>query len=159
MSKEAKTNAMRILEQHKIPYEAMEYDTRDGLLDGVSVADKVGIPVEQVFKTLVTVGADGGCIVFEVPVARELDLKKAARAAGQKSVAMLEVKNLTKMTGYLKGGCSPVGMKKQYPTVIDQSAQKLTTMVVSGGRIGTQIRLTPEALRSLTGAIYADVVQ
>ena len=115
-SKEEKTNVMRTLEQKKIPYTAHSYDPEGGI-DGVSVAQTLGQPPEQVFKTLVTKGASGAYYVFDIPVAENLDLKKAAKAVGEKSVAMLPQKELLPLTGYVHGGCSPVGMKKQFPTV------------------------------------------
>ncbi|MEG2204562.1 MAG: Cys-tRNA(Pro) deacylase [Oscillospiraceae bacterium] len=154
---EAKTNAQRQLEREKISYLPHTYETADGLLDGVSVAEKCGMAVETVFKTLVTRGASGGIYVFAVPVAQELDLKAAARAAGEKSIEMVAVKEITPLTGYLKGGCSPIGMKKRYPTVIDDSALSLRTMVVSAGRIGAQVELAPDGLRQATGCSFAPI--
>ena len=154
---EAKTNAMRMLDRGKVPYTVHTYDHSDGRIDGVSVAAKVGIDPERVYKTLVTRGNSGGHFVFVIPVALELDLKKAARAVGEKSVAMLRVEEINKVTGYIRGGCSPVGMKKRYPTVFDSRAAGLETIVVSGGRIGTQVELDPGALMAATGAKTADI--
>ncbi len=154
---EAKTNAMRMLDRGKVPYTVHTYDHSDGRIDGVSVAAKVGIDPERVYKTLVTRGSSGGYFVFVIPVALELDLKKAARAVGEKSVAMIRVEEINKVTGYIRGGCSPVGMKKRYPTVIDSRAAGLGTMVVSGGRIGTQVELDPGALMAAVGAKTADL--
>lgn len=147
MGKEAKTNAMRMLERAKVPYTAHEYPHEEGVaVDGVHVARSLGEDEASVFKTLVTRGAGGGYFVFVIPVDRELDLKAAARSVGEKSVAMLHVADLLKVTGYVRGGCSPVGMKKRYPTVFDQSALEQERIYVSGGRIGTQICCEPAGL-------------
>ena len=154
---EAKTNAMRMLDRGKVPYTVHTYDHSDGRIDGVSVAAKVGIDPERVYKTLVTRGSSGGYFVFVIPVALELDLKKAARAVGEKSVAMIRVEEINKVTDYIRGGCSPVGMKKRYPTVFDSRAAGLETIVVSGGRIGTQVELDPGALMAAVGAKTADL--
>ena len=154
---EAKTNAMRMLDRGKVPYTVHTYDHSDGRIDGVSVAAKVGIDPERVYKTLVTRGSSGGYFVFVIPVALELDLKKAARAVGEKSVARIRVEEINKVTGYIRGGCSPVGMKKRYPTVFDSRAAGLETIVVSGGRIGTQVELDPGALMAAVGAKTADL--
>ena len=154
---EAKTNAMRMLDRGKIPYTVHTYDHRDGKIDGPSVAAKVGIDPERVYKTLVTKGSGGGYFVFVLPVELELDLKKAARAVGEKSVAMIRVDEINKVTGYIRGGCSPVGMKKLYPTVFDRRAEDLSAIVVSGGRIGTQIEVEPAALVAAVGAKTADI--
>ena len=157
MAMEAKTNAMRMLDREKIPYTVHTYDHSDGKIDGPSVAAKVGLDPERVWKTLVTRGSSGGYFVFVIPVALELDLKKAARAVGEKSVAMIRVEEINKVTGYIRGGCSPVGMKKRYPTVFDSRALGLETIVVSGGRIGTQVELDPGALMAAVGAKTADL--
>lgn len=155
---EAKTNAMRILEKAKIAYTAHSYQSDDGAIDGLAVAKKVGKNPEAVFKTLVTRGKSGGCFVFVVPVAHELDLKKAAKAAGEKSVEMIAVKDINKVTGYIRGGCSPVGMKKLYPTVIHTSAMEQPEILVSGGRIGLQIEIAPELLAKASNAVFADII-
>ncbi len=152
---ENKTNAMRILDKAKIPYTVHTYEAGEAV-DGVTVAGKIGRPPEQVFKTLVTKGRDG-YFVFVLPAAAELDLKKAARAAGQKAVEMIPVKDLLKITGYIRGGCSPVGMKKAFPTVIASEAEALDTIIVSAGRIGWQMELAPESLRNLIGASFGDI--
>ena len=157
MAMEAKTNAMRMLDRGKVPYTVHTYDHSDGRIDGVSVAAKVGIDPERVYKTLVTRGSSGGYFVFVLPVALELDLKKAARAVGEKSVAMIRVDEINRVTGYIRGGCSPVGMKKQYPTIFDRRVEDLPAVVVSGGRIGTQIEVEPAALLRLVGAATADI--
>ena len=154
--KEEKTNVMRVLEQKNIPYTAHTYDPEAGL-DGVSVARQLGQDPESVFKTLVARGASGGIYVFDIPVAENLDLKKAAKAVGEKSVAMIPQKELLPLTGYIHGGCSPVGMKKQYPTVFDETAEIIDTIMVSAGKIGFQVELEPAALIGLTGAATADL--
>ncbi len=154
--KEEKTNVMRTLEQKNIPYTAHAYDPEAGL-DGVSVARQVGRDPETVFKTLVARGASGGLYVFDIPVEGSLDLKKAAKAVGEKSIAMIAQKELLPLTGYVHGGCSPVGMKKQYPTVFDETAEILDTILVSAGKIGFQVELDPAALMELVGASTADL--
>ena len=156
---QAKTNAQRMLEKEKIPYLAHTYETEDGHIDGVSVAHKMGIDPAVVFKTLVTRSASRGIYVFVVPVALELNLKAAARAVGEKSVEMIAVKEITPLTGYIRGGCSPIGMKKHYPTVVDESARLLERMIVSAGRIGDQIELAPGDLQKATGCSFAAVAE
>ena len=141
--KEIKTNAMRILDRMKIPYTHYTYEC-DEFIDGMQIVEKLNLKPEQVYKTLVTQGHSKAYFVFVIPVAEELDLKKAAKAVGEKSLEMIHVKDINQITGYIRGGCTAVGMKKQYKTVIDASAQTLQTMIVSGGRIGSQIELTPE---------------
>lgn len=149
-----KTNVMRALDRAKIAYTAHFYDAADGRIDGVSVAQKVGLPVQSVFKTLVTRAHGGAVLVFVIPVEKELDLKKAARAAAVKSVEMLKQSELLPTTGYVHGGCSPVGMKKRFPTLIDQSAGALTSMAVSAGKIGAQVELAPaDLLRAAEGSL------
>ena len=154
--KKEKTNVMRVLEQKNIPYIAHAYDPDAGL-DGVSVARQLGQDPEAVFKTLVARGASGGLYVFDIPVEASLDLKKAAKAVGEKSVAMIHQKELLPLTGYVHGGCSPVGMKKQYPTVFDETAELFDTICVSAGKIGFQVELDPAALMGLVGAFTADL--
>ena len=155
--KEEKTNVMRTLEQKKIAYTAHAYDP-DGPIDGVSVAQTLGQAPERVFKTLVTRGASGGYYVFDIPVAESLDLKKAAKAVGEKSVAMLPQKELLGLTGYVHGGCSPVGMKKQFPTVFHETAVLYDTICVSAGRIGAQVECRPDDLIGLLRADTADII-
>ena len=155
--KEEKTNVMRTLEQKKIAYTAHAYDP-DGPIDGVSVAQTLGQAPERVFKTLVTRGASGGYYVFDIPVAESLDLKKAAKAVGEKSVAMLPQKELLGLTGYVHGGCSPVGMKKQFPTVFHETAVLYDTICVSAGRIGAQAECRPGDLIALLRADTADII-
>lgn len=141
-TKEVKTNAMRILERMKIPFETHTYEC-DEFIDGKQTADLLGFPHEIMFKTLVTVGADKAYRVFAIPIDEELDLKKAAKAAGCKSLAMIHVKELLGITGYVRGGCTAIGMKKQYPVFADSSAQTLPRMIVSAGKIGYQMELAP----------------
>ena len=154
--KEEKTNVMRVLDQKKIPYTAHTYPA-DGPIDGVSVAGYLGQDVERVFKTLVTKGSTGAYYVFDIPVAENLDLKKAAKAVGEKSIAMLPQKDLLPLTGYVHGGCSPVGMKKQFPVVFHETAILYDTICVSAGKVGAQVELAPQALLDLLGASTADV--
>ncbi len=156
-SKEIKTNAMRILDRMKIPYEAHTYECEE-FVDALRIADMLHLPYEKVYKTLVTVGNSKNYFVFVIPIDKELDLKKAAKVVGEKSLSMIHVKEIQQVTGYIRGGCTAVGMKKQYVTRIDASAEKLEKIVVSGGRIGTQLELKPEDLRKAAGAEYADVV-
>ena len=155
--KEEKTNVMRVLDQKKIPYTAHTYPA-DGPIDGVSVAGYLGQDVERVFKTLVTKGSTGAYYVFDIPVAENLDLKKAAKAVGEKSIAMLPQKDLLPLTGYVHGGCSPVGMKKQYPTFFDETCILWDEIAVSAGARGHQMILPPEALAQLVGAKLADII-
>ena len=155
--KEEKTNVMRTLEQKKIAYTPHEYPA-DGPVDGVSVAAYLNQDPEQVFKTLVTKGAGGGYYVFDIPVAENLDLKKAAKAVGEKSIAMLPQKELLPLTGYVHGGCSPVGMKKLFPTVFHETALDFDTILVSGGRIGSQVEAAPQALLELVRGKTADLI-
>lgn len=152
-----KTNAMRILDSAKINYTSHTYESRDGLIDGVSVASKLGLETGQVFKTLVAQGKSGNYYVFDIPVSSELDLKKAAAAVGEKSVEMIHVKDINKVTGYIRGGCSPIGMKKEYRTVIDETAILFDTICISGGKIGIQIELNPEDLAKLIGAEFGEI--
>ena len=156
-NKEEKTNVMRTLEQKKIPYTAFSYDP-DGPIDGVSVAAEVGLDAASVFKTLVTKGASGAYYVFDIPVAENLDLKKAAKAVGEKSIAMLPQKELLPLTGYVHGGCSPVGMKKQFPTAFHETVNELDLIAVSAGKIGHQVQVKPADLLNLLRAKTADVI-
>ncbi len=149
---------MRILESMKIPFEHYTYEC-DEFVDGLQIADKLSLPYEKVYKTLVTQGNSRNYFVFVIPVAEELDMKKAAKSVGEKSVEMIHVKDINAITGYIRGGCTAVGMKKQYVTRIDESAQKLETMIVSGGRIGSQIELTPENLVKAARAEFAQITK
>ncbi len=155
--KDEKTNVTRLLEQKNIPYTAHTYDPETAGIDGVSVARFLGRDPETVFKTLVARGASGGLYVFDIPVADSLDLKKAARAVGEKSVVMLPARELLPLTGYVHGGCSPVGMKKRLPTVFHVSCLDHSTICVSAGKIGAQVEVTPAGLIALTGAATADI--
>ena len=156
---QAKTNAMRMLDRAKISYAALEYPHQEGqAVDGVTVAQMLGQNPDQVFKTLVTQGASHNYYVFVVPVAASLDLKKAARAVGEKSVAMLHVADINKVTGYIRGGCSPVGMKKQFVTVFHESMLEQSQVMVSGGRIGLQIQLAPADLIAAVKGKTADLI-
>ena len=155
--KEEKTNVMRILDQRGIPYTPHTYDHENGAVDGVTVARSLGQDPERVFKTLVTRGASGGYYVFDIPVADTLDLKKAAKAVGEKSIAMLHSRDLLPLTGYVHGGCSPIGMKKQFPTVFHETAEILDTIMVSAGKIGFQVELSPADLIELVGGSTEDV--
>ena len=155
--KEIKTNAMRILDRMKIPYTHYTYECGE-FIDGIQVADMLDLPHEKVYKTLVTQSPSKEYFVFVIPIEAELDLKKAARAAGQKSAAMLHVKDINTVTGYIRGGCTAVGMKKQYKTLIEKSAQSLPSVIVSGGRIGSQIELDPADLAKAAAAEFADII-
>lgn len=157
-SKEIKTNAMRILEREGIPFSHYTYECEE-FIDGVRIADKLSLPHEKVFKTLVTQGNSKNYFVFVIPVDRELDLKKAARAVGEKSVAMIHVKDINSITGYIRGGCTAIGMKKQYVTRLDRCADGQETIMVSGGRIGSQIELRPEDFLAACRGEYADICQ
>lgn len=157
MAKEAKTNVMRMLDSAHVNYVLHTYDTSDGQIDGLAVARKCGEDPEQVFKTLVTQGNDKNFYVFVVPVENELDLKACARSVGVKSVEMIHVRDLLKTTGYIRGGCSPIGMKKKYTTVYDETIVLFDTVLVSGGRIGTQVEIAPSDLIRITDGITADI--
>lgn len=154
--KEEKTNVMRVLEQKGVAYTPHTYPT-DGSIDGASVAAYLGQDPEHVFKTLVARGASGGYYVFDIPVEDTLDLKKAAKAVGEKSIAMIHQKELLPLTGYIHGGCSPVGMRKQFPTVFHETAEILDSICVSAGKIGYQVEVAPADLMALVGAKTADL--
>lgn len=156
MSKDNKTNAMRILEQKGIPFQVNLYECEE-FIDGVHVADLLGQPYEQSFKTLVAVGKSGGHFVFVLPIAEELDLKKAARSVGEKAVELIHVKEIFPLTGYIRGGCTPIGMKKQFPTVIDETAILFDTIIISGGRIGAQILIAPQDLEKVIGCKFEEI--
>ena len=152
-----KTNALRILEAEGVRHLVREYDVTDGLIDGVSAAHKIGQEPERVFKTLVAEGKSAGICVFVVPVICELDLKKAASAIGDKYVEMIKSRDLEPRTGYIRGGCSPVGMKKSFPTFIEETAALYETIIVSAGRAGLQMEVNPQDLARITGAVFADL--
>lgn len=156
MGKEAKTNAMRMLDKKKIPYEVSSYEC-DEFIDGLHTAEMTGNPVESSFKTLVMQGKSRQYYVFVIPIALEVDLKKAARSVGEKSVEMIHVKDITKITGYVRGGCSPLGMKKQFATVIHESAKAFDAIYVSGGRIGLSLKINPLQLAEVIGAVFCDI--
>lgn len=153
MAKEAKTNAMRMLDRQKVPYQVIQYECEE-FIDGLHTAEKTGAPVEQSFKTLVTRGKSGQFYVMVVPIAEELDLKQAARLAGEKSLEMIHVKEINGITGYVRGGCSPIGMKKQFPTFIHESAQQYRQIYISGGRIGITLCLSPSDLQKVCRASF-----
>jgi Cys-tRNA(Pro)/Cys-tRNA(Cys) deacylase len=156
---QTKTNAMRILDSKKVSYDMLTYDNKDGKIDGISVAEKIGRDPKEVYKTLVAQGASKNIYVFVIPVAEELDLKKAAKAAIEKKVEMIHVKDIQKWTGYIRGGCSPIGMKKEYKTFIDESCLLADSIVVSAGKIGVQIVLAPTSLKELIMAEIIDVIK
>lgn len=155
---QAKTNAMRILEKEKIPYEMFTYPVTEEHQDGVTVAKLCGQDVNTVFKTLVCKGNSKSYFVFVIPVAAELDLKKAARSAGEKSMEMIHVNDINKVTGYIRGGCSPIGMKKLFPTFFHQSALEHDAIIVSGGKRGFQIQCEPKQLASVCKGQFADLI-
>ena len=156
--KEVKTNAMRILESMKIPFVQYTYEC-DEFVDAMQTADLIGQPYEKLYKTLVTQGNSKNYFVFVIPIAEELDLKKAAKAVGEKSVEMIHVKDINAITGYIRGGCTAIGMKKQYVTRIDESAAGRDRMIVSGGRIGSQIELEPADLAKAVRAEFVDLIK
>lgn len=155
--KEIKTNAMRILERMKIPYEQHTYECEE-FIDAIQIADKLGQPYEKMYKTLVTVGHSKNYFVFVIPIAEELDMKKAAKSVGEKSVEMIHVKDINLITGYIRGGCTAIGMKKQYVTRIEEAALVQEKIIVSGGRLGSQIELKPEDLCKAAGAEFAQII-
>lgn len=156
--KEVKTNAMRILDKMKIPYEHYTYEC-DEFVDGIQIADKLNLPYEKVYKTLVTVGNSKNYFVFVIPVAEELDLKAAAKSVGEKNVEMIHVKDIQSITGYIRGGCTAIGMKKQFVTRIDKSAEMMDNIIVSGGRIGSQLELNPVNLAKACHAEFANITR
>ena len=155
---EQKTNVMRVLEQKKVPYRAHSYPHGEEAVDGVTVAALTGLAPEKVFKTLVTRGASKKNYVFVIPVAKELDLKKAAKASGEKSIAMIHVSEINALTGYIRGGCSPIGMKKQFEPFYHESCLQQETIAVSAGKIGAQVELAPADLIRLTRGKTADLI-
>ena len=157
MAKDVKTNAMRILEKNKIPYEQITYEC-DEFIDGLHTAEITGAPVEQSFKTLVAQGKSKAYYVFVLPVAEEVDLKRAAKVAGEKSMEMIHVKDINSITGYIRGGCTPIGMKKQYPTFIQECARDFDQIYVSGGKIGCSLKLNPQDLSKVSRAVFADFI-
>ena len=154
-----KTNSLRLLDLAQVAYEPCEYPIDDGRIDARSIAEKIGIPPEQCFKTLVTVNPARGHFVFVIPAPAELDLKKAARVSGSKSVEMILQRELLPLTGFIHGGCSPIGMKKLFPTFIEESAMLYDFISVSGGRVGLCVKVSPEELAGVIGAEFADLVK
>lgn len=159
MEAQKKTNAMRLLDNAGVQYEIFEYQADDGRIDGLSIAEKIGVSPEQVFKTLVTSSPSNEYFVFLVPSGYELDLKKAAAVSGQKSVRMIPSRDLLPLTGYVHGGCSPAGMKKLFPTYIDETAILYDFICVSGGRIGINLGVSPDVLASFIPAEFRDLVK
>lgn len=157
MKKEDKTNVMRVLDGKKISYESHSYKP-DATMSGEEIAAILGEDPRKVFKTLVTQGRSGAYYVFVVPVGAELDLKKAAKASGEKSIGMIKQKELLALTGYVHGGCSPIGMKKQFPTFIHETAAGCEKVFVSAGKVGYQIEVAPADLIGITGCTVADIV-
>ena len=159
MSK-VKTNAMRILDSNKIEYKILSYETKKGEhIDGVEVAHLIGRDVSEVYKTLVAQGSSKSIYVYVIPVNENLDLKKAAKVANEKNVAMINVNDINKFTGYIRGGCSPIGMKKIYKTFVNESAIDLSTLIVSAGKIGYQVELAPTDLQELINCEFKDIVK
>ena len=159
MSK-VKTNAMRILDSNKIDYKILSYETKKGEhIDGVEVAHQIGRDVSEVYKTLVAQGSSKNIYVYVIPVNENLDLKKAAKVANEKNVAMINVNDINKFTGYIRGGCSPIGMKKIYKTFVNESAIGLSTIIVSAGKIGYQVELAPTDLQELINCEFKDIVK
>lgn len=154
-----KTNAMRVLEKEGVAYQVYSYESHGEAVDGVTVAALISRPVENVYKTLVTQGASRAYFVFVIPVQNELDVKKAAKIVGEKSLQMIPVNDINNVTGYVRGGCSPIGMKKQYPITLDARAKRLDTLIVSAGKIGMQIEVNVSDLQKLTGLSMADVLR
>lgn len=156
---QGKTNAMRILDSNEIIYSTHSYENKDGKIDGIAVAHKIEKDVNQVFKTLVTQGHSKEFYVFVIPVAEELDLKKASKAAGEKNVEMIHVKDINKITGYIRGGCSPLGMKKAFKTFIQEDALLFDAIVFSGGKIGSQIEMNPNDLEKVIDCSFVDIIK
>ncbi|TGY47564.1 Cys-tRNA(Pro) deacylase [Clostridium perfringens] len=157
--KKLKTNAMRILDSKKVSYEMLSYESEDGKIDGISVAHKIGVDEKNVFKTLVAQGTSKELYVFVIPVVEELDLKNAAKIAGEKKVEMIAVKDILKYTGYIRGGCSPIGLRRPYKTFIHDSAKELDFMIVSAGKIGHQIKLKPNDLVNVVEGEFAFLIK
>ncbi|MGL5749131.1 MAG: Cys-tRNA(Pro) deacylase [Paraclostridium sp.] len=153
-----KTNAMRILDSKKVKYDMYSYDASDDNVDGISVANKIGKSVDEVYKTLVTQGTSKNFYVYVIPVHENLDLKKAAKVSDEKKVEMIAVNDINKITGYIRGGCSPIGMKKLYKTFVNKSAQTLDTIIMSAGKIGYQIEISPVDLQNIIKCEFVDIV-
>jgi len=159
MAKETKTNAMRILDSTKIDYKTHSYENKDNKIDGVAVAHKIGKNIDSVFKTLVTQGNSKEFYVFVIPVAEELDMKKASKIAGEKNIDMIHVKDINSITGYIRGGCSPLGMKKVFKTFIQEEALLFDSIVFSGGKIGAQIEINPNDLGKVIPCSFEDIIK
>lgn len=159
MAKETKTNAMRLLDSNKINYTTHSYENKDNKIDGIAVANKIGKDVESVFKTLVTQGHSKEYYVFVIPVAEELDMKKASKAAGEKNIEMIHVKDINSITGYIRGGCSPLGMKKVFKTFVQEEALLFDAIVFSGGKIGVQIEINPNNLQKVLKCSFVDIIK
>jgi Cys-tRNA(Pro)/Cys-tRNA(Cys) deacylase len=159
MAKVKKTNAMRILDQKNIDYSTFDYDKNDGKIDGISVAAKIGKDPKTVYKTLVAHGNSKSIYVFVIPVAEELDLKKAAKVSREKKIELIPVKEILKVTGYIRGGCSPIGMKKSYKTFVNVSASEIPKIIVSAGKIGAQIELNVTDLTNTIDAQLEDIIK
>ena len=157
MGKNKKTNAIRWLESQKVLYELIEYEAKDGKIDGLSVAEKIGYPAKHVFKTLVTTAGAGKYVVCIIPVEQELNLKKVAKEVGEKKIDLLPVKDLLAITGYIRGGCSPIGMKKLFPTILDEVALELSFIIVSGGKTGMQVKVSVDDLLQATKGRIAPI--
>lgn len=158
MKKEIKTNVMRLLDAKGISYKPYFYECKE-FIDGISIANELGQPHELVYKTLVTKGKGNTYFVFVIPIEAELDMKKAAKAVNEKALEMLPLKNLTAVTGYIRGGCTAIGMKKQFPTIIDESASCLEQMIVSGGKVGIQLEVSPKDWKEIAVAEFAHVIK
>ncbi|MVX63198.1 Cys-tRNA(Pro) deacylase [Clostridium chromiireducens] len=156
---QGKTNAMRILDSNKITYSTHSYENKDGKIDGVAVAHKIGKDVNQVFKTLVTQGHSKDFYVFVIPVSEELDMKKASKIAQEKNIEMIQVKDINKITGYIRGGCSPLGMKKIFKTFFQEDALLFDTIIFSGGKIGAQIEINPNDIPKVIDCSFVDVIK
>jgi Cys-tRNA(Pro)/Cys-tRNA(Cys) deacylase len=159
MAKEIKTNAMRILDNNKIKYTIHSYENKDNKIDGIAVAQKIQKDVDSVFKTLVTQGHSKEFYVFVIPVAEELDMKKASKIASEKSVEMIPVKDINFVTGYIRGGCSPLGMKKVFKTFIQEEALLFDTIIFSGGKIGSQIEMNPNDLEKVINCSFSNIIK
>lgn len=158
MAKEAKTNAMRILDRSKVSYEVLTYECEE-FIDGMHMAEATGAPVDQSYKTIVTRGKSGQYYVLVIPIAEEIDLKKAAKVVGEKTVEMLHVKELLALTGYVRGGCSPIGMKKQFPTILDSSAEQYDRIYISGGRVGLSLCVAPADILKVSRGSFGQIVR
>ena len=154
-----KTNAMRILDKAKVEYEIITYDIKDNKIDGISVSKKIDRNEKYVYKTLVTQGSSKRIYIFLIPVREEIDFKKVSKVTNEKTIEMLDLKELEKYTGYIRGGCSPIGMKKKYKTFIHESALEIETIIVSAGKIGYQIEIEPHLLKNIIEGEFADLIK